>query len=133
MHYLKNSYRLLKHFIVVPLLYTLAVPIIITDIWIEIYHRICFPLCGIPYVKRKNYIKIDRHKLKYLNSFQKIYCVYCGYANGVIPYWVKIASETEQYWCGIQHEKNPDLIVPSHHKNFSEYNNEKDFNQKYKH
>lgn len=133
MRYLKNSYRLLKHIIVVPLLYTLVVPIIITDIWIEIYHRICFPLCGIPYVKRRNYIKIDRHKLKYLNLFQKIYCVYCGYTNGVIQYWVKIAGETEQYWCGVQHKKNPDFIAPSHHKNFAEYNNESDFNQKYKH
>lgn len=107
MRYLKNPYRLLKHIIVIPLVSILAVPIIITDI--EIYHRICFPLCKIPYVKRKNYIKIDRHKLKYLNWLQKIYCVYCGYANGVIQYWVKIAGEIKLYWCGISTRKKSRL------------------------
>ncbi|MCK4744456.1 hypothetical protein KAS41_00090 [Candidatus Parcubacteria bacterium] len=132
MRYLKNNCRLLKHIIVIPLLSALAIPIVISDILVEIYHRICFPLCKIPYVKRKNYIKIDRHKLKYLNWLQKIYCAYCGYANGVIQYWVKIAGETERYWCGIQHEKNPDFAAPPHHKDFAEYNNESDFNKKYK-
>lgn len=93
----------------------------------EIYHRICFPLCGIPYVKRKDYIKIiDRAKLKYLNWLQKIYCMYCGYGNGVVRYWAKITGETEKYWCGIQH-KNPD----EYQKDFAKYGDEEDFKKKY--
>lgn len=132
MLYLKNPFRTLKHIIVIPLISSVVIPLIICDIWGEIYHRICFPLCRIPYVKRKNYIKlIDRAKLQYLNLFQKIYCVYCGYANGVIQYWAEIAGRTERYWCGIQHEKEPHFIPPAHHKNFSKYGDEEEFKKKY--
>ncbi|MBU1032352.1 MAG: hypothetical protein ABII13_05045 [Patescibacteria group bacterium] len=82
-------------------------------------------------MKRSSFIKIDRHKLKYLNFFQKVYCVYCGYANGVLQYWVKIAGETERYWCGIQHESSKDFVPPEHHKNFAKYGDEEDFKKKY--
>ncbi len=132
MRYLKNPYRLLKHIIVIPLISTLIVPIIITDIWAEIYHRICFPLYKIPYAKRKNYIKIDRHKLKYLNWVQKIYCVYCGYANGLIQFWARLAADTELYWCGIRHRENKNFKAPEHHKYFPKYGDEKGFKDRYK-
>jgi len=105
---------------------------IILDFWVEIYHRICFPLCKIPYVKRRRYIKLDRYKLKYLTWFQKLGCVYCGYANGLANYWVKMAGETENYWCGIKHKENPGFIEPAHHKEFAKYNDAVDFNNKYK-
>ncbi|PIZ99438.1 MAG: hypothetical protein COX77_01470 [Candidatus Komeilibacteria bacterium CG_4_10_14_0_2_um_filter_37_10] len=102
------------------------------DIWIEIYHRICFPFCHIPYVQRRHYIKIvDRAKLQYLNLLQKIYCMYCGYGNGVIRYWAQIASETEHYWCGIQHKNEPPFIAPSHQKDFSKFGDEVEFKEKY--
>ena len=128
MLHLKNPYRLLKYVVVIPIASTCIVPIVIADVWIEIYHRICFPLYRMPYIKRSHYIKVDRYKLKYLNIFQKIYCAYCGYANGVIQYWAKIAGETERYWCGIQHKDGDDFISPSHHKDFSKYGDEDDFN-----
>lgn len=131
MLHLKNPYRLLKHIIVIPIVSTCLIPIVITDIWIEIYHRTCFPLCRIPYVKRSNYIKLDRYKLKYLNIFQKIYCIYCGYANGVIQYWVKISGETENYWCSLQHEKGDGFVPPKHHKKFLEYGDKNEFKEKY--
>ena len=131
MLYLKTSYRFLKHIIIAPILWSCLIPIVIADIWTEIYHRICFPLYGIPYVKRSHYIKIDRHKLKYLSFLQKIYCTYCGYGNGVIQYWVKIVGETEAYWCGIQHQKSDNFLPPPHHKNFSKYDDEKGFKEKY--
>ncbi len=131
MLYLNNPRKLLKHIIITPITWACIIPLIITDICIEIYHRICFPLCGMPYVKRSKYIKIDRHKLKYLNPLQKLNCTYCGYANGVIQYWVKIIGETEHYWCGIQHKKDDNLISPPHHKKFSKYEDEDDFKKKY--
>ena len=132
MLYLKNPFRLLKHIIVIPLVSSLIIPLIILDIWMEIYHRICFPLCRMPYVKRKNYIKlIDRAKLQYLNWLQKIYCMYCGYGNGVIRYWARIVGDTERYWCGIQHKEEPYFAIPKHQMNFSKYGDEADFKKKY--
>ena len=132
MLYLKNPFRFLKHIIVIPLISSVIIPLIILDIWMEIYHRIYFPLCRIPYVRRKNYIRlIDRAKLQYLNWLQKIYCVYCGYGDGVINYWAEIAGRTERYWCGIQHKKEPDFIPPEHHKNFSKYGDGEEFRKKY--
>lgn len=132
MLYLKNPNRTLKHLISIPIVSTLIIPLVIFDLWAEIYHRICFPLYGFLYLKRSNYIKIDRYKLKYLTFWQKGYCVYCGYGNGLVNYWVKMAAETERYWCGIQHEKNGVFIPPAHHQNFVKFNDEEDFNRKYK-
>jgi len=129
--YIKTKWGMLKHFFVMPIITSVLIPMVIMDIWMEIYHRICFPLCGIKYVKRSNYILIDRHKLKYLNIFEKIYCVYCGYGNGVVRYWSEIAAETEYYWCGIQHAKKQGFKVPPHHEKFAKYNDEKDFEEKY--
>ena len=104
-----------------PFVYVMIVPLVILDIFAEIYHRICFFLYGIPYVSRKKYIKIDRHKLKYLWWFDKINCAYCGYANGLLRYTAEIAARTEKYWCGIKHKKDPEFNEPEHHKNFEEY------------
>src|SRR3989338_10412683 len=133
MKYLQNKGYALKHILVIPIISTLIVPLVIFDIWVEIYHRSCFPLCGIPYVVRKSYIKIDRFKLKYLTFWQKMYCLYCGYGNGLIAYWREIGARTEKYWCGIKHKHDPSFIPPEHHKtmNFSEYANESDFKSKY--
>lgn len=132
MLYLKNYHMGASHILVVPFMFSVIIPLIITDIWMEAYHRVCFWLCGMPYVKRSNYIKIDRHKLKYLTWYDKFNCAYCGYSNGVLAYWAKIASETERYWCGIKHKENPGFIEPAHHDNFTEYGDEMGFNTKYK-
>jgi len=131
MKYLKNPSRFPNHMLILPVISSVIIPIVIADIWIEIYHRICFPLCRIPYVKRSKYIKVDRHKLKYLTFLQKIYCAYCGYGSGVMRYWVEIVNLTEEYWCGIQHEKSNKFIAPKHHDNFAEYGNEEDCKLKY--
>jgi len=131
MEYLKSK-RGIKRLVTFPIIWTLIVPLVMTDIWVEIYHRICFPLYGVPYVKRSNYIKVDRHKLKYLNILQKIYCIYCGYANGFAHYLVKIGGETEKYWCGIQHQMGGNFIPQPHQKDFAKYGDEEDFVKKYK-
>ena len=54
---------------------------------------------------RSDYIIIDRQHLNYLNVFEKLNCVYCGYGNGVISYAREITSRTEQYWCPIKHAR----------------------------
>ena len=134
MRYLKNKKYIYKHIVVIPIISMLIVPLVILDICMEFYHRTCFSLCKIPYIKRQNYIKIDRHKLSYLTFWQKIYCAYCGYANGVINYWREMAARTEMYWCGIKHKKTCDFVEPDHHGkfNFAEYDDKQDFEQKYK-
>ena len=85
-------------------------------------------LYGIPFVKRGRYIKIDRHKLSYLNLLQKVHCMYCGYVNGLYAYAVAVAGETEKYWCGIAHGKEH-TYVAEHQKNFLAYNDKKAYQQ----
>lgn len=38
-----------------------------------------------------------------MNSLEKLNCVYCGYANGLLAYATEITARTEQYWCPIKH------------------------------
>lgn len=131
MEYLSKKNRKLRNTFAIPIVSSLIIPIIIMDICMEIYHRICFPIYRIPLIKRSNYIQIDRYKLRYLSFVQKIYCAYCGYSNGVINYWAKIGAETEKYWCGIKHKQNSDFMEPHHHKDFAEYSDKEDFKKKY--
>jgi hypothetical protein len=88
-----------------PFIYSMIVPFLLLDLWLTMYHAICFPLYSIPKVKRSSYIAIDRQHLAYLNVFEKINCMYCGYANGLIAYTREISSRTEQYWCPIKHAR----------------------------
>jgi hypothetical protein len=44
-----------------------------------------------------------------------------------MQYWVKIAGETEKYWCGLQHEEGDGFVPPKHHKDFAEYGDKKEF------
>ncbi|MCP3685527.1 MAG: hypothetical protein GY861_22995 [bacterium] len=115
----------------VPFIYSLLPPILVLDLCVEIYHRICFRIYRIPTVKRSDYIKIDRHKLEYLTWFDKINCAYCGYANGFANYLTQIAGDTEKYWCGIKHQQKEGFNEPAHHKDFAEYGDEKAFKEKY--
>lgn len=117
----------LRHILSAPFTWILIIPLIILDIFIELYHHTTFPLLKIQKVKRKNYIKIDRHKLKYLSFQNKIFCVYCGYAGGLIHYASEIAARTEKYWCPIKHKHSKNFIHPKHHKKFAKYGNEQTY------
>ena len=110
--------------------YCMLIPIVFFDISLEIYHRICFWIYGISYIKRSEYISLDRRKLKYLSLGDKINCIYCGYANGFMYYAYTIISETERYWCPIKHQKKQStlevknklkLLAPPHHKSFVDF------------
>lgn len=89
--------------ITAPLIYSLVVPLALTDAWISIYQWIAFPVYGIERVRRRDHFVLDRHKLAYLNVIEKVNCTYCSYANGLIAYIREIAARTEQYWCPIKH------------------------------
>jgi len=103
-----------------PFVYGMFLPIALFDLSITIYQMICFRLYDIPRVVRSEYIFFDRHHLAYLNSIEKLNCVYCSYGNGVISYSREIISRTEQYWCPIKHARK---VVDAHarYENFLDY------------
>ena len=126
-----STQMLLRHIISAPFTYALIFPLIILDLFTEVYHQVCFRLYGIKLISRRDYIRMDRHKLKYLNLIEKINCAYCSYANGLMGYASAIAAETEKYWCGIKHRKYRGFKEPAHHKDFLKYGDEKSFRKKY--
>ena len=125
-------FRRIRHLINAPFIWSLIIPLIIIDLWTEIYHQVGFRLCGIPLVKRSNYIRIDRQKLSYLTFFQKISCAYCGYANGVALYIGEIAARTEVYWCGIMHKKKKGFVPTRYHRDFLKYGDAAGFKKELK-
>ena len=101
--YLRESY--LPTLLTAPIIYSLAVPFLLLDLWVSLYQLICFPIYGIERVRRSDYIAMDRRKLAYLNAIEKANCDYCSYANGLLAYAREIAGRTEQYWCPIKHAR----------------------------
>ena len=86
-----------------PFIWSCLIPILLMDAVMSLYQFVCFPIYGIPKVRRSEYVVLDRFKLGYLNRFEKLNCLYCEYANGAIAYVQEIAGRTEQYWCPIKH------------------------------
>jgi hypothetical protein len=103
-----------------PLIYSLIIPFVLLDLFISVYQFVCFPLYGIPTVRRSDYLVIDRIHLSYLNVIEKLNCAYCAYANGLIAYAREITSLTEQYWCPIKHARR---VIAAHerYRNFVDY------------
>lgn len=128
MEYRKHK-RIVRQCIAGPIIYLMGVPLIVLDVLLALYHSTVFPLLGIPRVRRSQYIRIDRHKLSYLTAWEKVNCVFCGYANGLIMYTMRIAGETERYWCGIKHRDDPNFTPPPHHQFFLPYGDERAFNE----
>lgn len=88
-----------------PVIYSLIVPMIVLDIFVMAYQAICFPIYGIPKVRRRDYLVFDRHHLAYLNIIEKINCAYCSYFNQTVAFVREVASRTEVYWCPIKHAR----------------------------
>jgi hypothetical protein len=92
-------------FLTSPFIYICIIPFAMLDLFISIYQGVCFPVYGIPKARRRDYMAIDRGSLQYLNALEKLNCVYCSYANGLLAYVVEIAGRTEQHWCPIKHAR----------------------------
>lgn len=101
--YLRNAQLL--NILSAPIIWSCLIPGLFLDLIISIYQLVCFPIYGIPKVRRDDYLVIDRHSLTYLNALEKLNCVYCGYFNGLIAYVGEVAARTEQYWCPIKHAR----------------------------
>ena len=112
-----------------PVIWSVAIPLVLLDLMATLYQILCFPIYGIPTVDRSKFVIIDRHKLAYLNVLEKFNCVYCGYGNGVLAYVREIASRTEERWCPIKHAKPLKKAHPRY-ADFAEYGDADGFCQK---
>jgi len=103
-----------------PVIYSGIFPLILLDLFVLVYQAICFPVYGIPKVRRREYMVFDRTDLPYLNALEKFNCFYCEYANGLTAYFREVAARTEQYWCPIKHARR---IIAAHERypRFFEY------------
>lgn len=88
-----------------PFIYGCIIPFALLDLFVSAYQAVCFPVYGIPKARRHDYMAIDRNKLRYLNFFEGLNCLYCSYANGLLAYVVEVAGRTEQHWCPIRHAR----------------------------
>ncbi len=132
MEFKKYPEREISSILSIPFIWGMFIFFIVFDIALEIYHQISFRIFRLPIVDRSKYIKIDRYKLNYLSFPDKMRCVYCGYANGVLAYAVKITGDTEEYWCAIKHERDNNFVEPPHQKDFVEFGDETEFVSRYK-
>jgi hypothetical protein len=89
--------------IIAPVIYSLALPLLLLDAWLWVYQGLCFPVYGIAKAERSRYIVLDRGHLDYLNWIERFNCDYCSYANGLIAFAREVSSRTEQYFCPIKH------------------------------
>ncbi len=109
-----------------PVIYACTIPFLFLDLFVTIYQAVCFPIYGIPKVRRGDYLVFDRGKLAYLNAIEKVGCVYCSYANGLLAYITEIAGRTEQYFCPIRHA-HPLIHPHSRYPHFVQYGNARAF------
>lgn len=116
----------LKHVLTAPVIWLCVFPALFMDMVVSLYQAVCFPVYGIPKVRRRDYIVIDRHYLAYLNIIQKANCLFCGYFNGLMAYVGEIAARTEQYWCPIKHASAL-KVEHSRYKRFLEYGDSEQF------
>jgi hypothetical protein len=103
-----------------PMIYALIIPVLLLDLFVAVYQFVCFPVYGIPRVRRSDYLAFDREHLAYLNALEKLNCAYCAYANGVFAYVREVGSRTEQYWCPIKHARRV-LGVHARYGSFVDY------------
>ncbi|ACS78861.1 hypothetical protein [Maridesulfovibrio salexigens] len=111
-----------------PFIFMPLIPALMIDVSVWLYQLMCFPVYGIPRVKRRDYVVIDRHSLKYLNLIEKVNCYYCGYFNGLIGFVREVAARTEQYWCPIRHAR-PVKSVHSRYRHFFPYGDAKGYRE----
>jgi len=124
LNYLKKAS--LKNILSAPVIWAVLIPTVLLDISVTLFQAICFPIYGIPKVKRTDYIVFDRQYLNYLNFIEKINCAYCSYFNGIIAYIQEIAARTEQFWCPIKHARHISTLH-SRYQHFLDYGDAKSY------
>ena len=130
----KNFFRWLvtdrpQNLITGPLIYGMAIPLLMLDACVSFYQWACFPVYGIAKVKRSDYLVFDRRHLAYLNFIEKFHCTYCEYGNGLMAYMREILARTEAYFCPIKHAHK---ILGTHarYNRFLDYGDAADYEAK---
>jgi hypothetical protein len=103
-----------------PVIYSVILPLVLLDLFVSVFQLVCFPVYGIEKVRRADFIAVDRQHLAYLNWIEKLNCVYCGYANGLLAYARAIAGRTEEHWCPIKHARRLQGLQPEYWR-FADY------------
>jgi hypothetical protein len=130
----KNVFRWLvtnrpQNLITGPIIYGMALPMLLMDLLVSLYQWVCFPIYGIAKVRRADYIVFDRHHLGFLNFIEKFHCTYCEYGNGLMAYMVEILACTEEYFCPIKHAHKV-LGTHARYKHFLDYGDAADYEKK---
>lgn len=94
-----------QNFLTMPVIYGMIVPLVLVDLCVSFYQAVCFPVYRVAKVRRADYIVLDHQHLAYLNVIEKMHCVYCSYAVGLLGYASEITARTEQYFCPIKHAR----------------------------
>ena len=112
-----------------PIIYSMIIPLLVTDLFITFYQLTCFPIYGIKKVRRSDYVVFDRQQLNYLNFIEKFHCTYCAYGSGMVSYISEIIARTEQYFCPIKHARK---ILGTHarYASFLNYGDAENYEQK---
>ncbi|MDB5617927.1 hypothetical protein [Tardiphaga sp.] len=125
--YLFNAHPLIV--LTAPVIYSLIVPFVLVDLMVMAYQAICFPVYGIPKVRRRDYLVFDRHHLAYLNIIEKVNCAYCSYCNGVAAFVREVTARTEIYWCPIKHARR--MLGPHpHYVGFADFGDAEGFRKR---
>lgn len=109
-----------------PIIYGMAIPLLMLDACVSFYQWACFPIYGIAKVRRSDYLVFDRHQLGYLNFIEKFHCTYCEYGNGLMAYMREILARTEEYFCPIKHARK---VIGTHarYRRFLDYGDADDY------
>ena len=95
---------------------------------------VAFWATGIEMPSRKAHIQvIDRSKLQYLSSREKLGCMYCGYVNGIMEFYKEATNAAEKHWCAIIHESKKGFVPQEHQikNDFAKFGDKKDFEEKF--
>lgn len=130
----KNFFRWLvtdrpQNLITGPLIYGMAIPLLMLDVCVSFYQWACFPIYGIVKVRRSDYLVFDRRHLSSLNFIEKVHCTYCEYGNGLMGYMREILARTEAYFCPIKHAHKI-LGTHAHYNRFLDYGDAADYEAK---
>jgi hypothetical protein len=112
-----------------PIIYSMIIPLVITDLFVSFFQAACFPIYGIKKVRRSDYLVFDRKYLGYMNFVEKFHCTYCDYANGMIAYIREIIARTEQYFCPVKHARKM-LDAHARYAQFLDYGEAADYQAK---
>ena len=118
-----------QNYLTAPIIYGMAVPLVMFDLCISLYQLTCFPIYGVARVKRGDYIVYDHQHLAYLNVIEKVDCLYCSYSVGLLGYAQEITARTEQYFCPIKHARKM-LNAHARYERFLDYGDAINFHEK---